>query len=122
MKLSELMAKMEKWKQIHENDDPDVVVGLRNPSMGGKATTIVTGAWAGGDWNDGKYFLETDKPVCVATEHVSTDDLEKKAESVAHHTHEALGFEYAKRRRDAWKDGFIEGAKYGSSMLIEKNK
>jgi hypothetical protein len=117
MKLSELLAKLEQVKRFHPHDDPEVVVKLSNPSMGGSA---VANVYLGGDWNKGRLMFHTEDTICRAV-HTSLEQLEERAQSFATNTHEKLGFEYARKRRDAWIDGFIEGHKVGVNALADAN-
>ena len=117
MKLSEFIAALQQRQKMHPRDDPTVVVKLSNPSIGGSAVAQV---YAGFDWDNGRFFIRTEDNVVRGTA-VTTEGINACAIDHANHGHEALGFEYPRRRRDAWIDGFVEGAKWGMTKLLETN-
>lgn len=117
MKLTELLELGERFRKLHPNEDPDVVVRTMNPSVGGVAVVQV---YPGGDWDKGRFFLGIDDPVCRVAK-VTQDQIRARAEEWASNTHERLGFEFPHRRRDCWLAGFIEGAGWGITKLAEAN-
>jgi hypothetical protein len=72
MKVSELKKVLEHSRLSRNPDredyDEEVVVVLKEPSIGWRATTKVTSAYYGFDWDKGKLLLVTEDPLVVLKE------------------------------------------------------
>jgi hypothetical protein len=64
MKKKDLIAALERF-----NDGDEVVIPLTQPSVGGRACASVNMCSGGIDWDNGKLFIHTEKPV-VTQEHL----------------------------------------------------
>jgi hypothetical protein len=64
MKKSKLIQDMQ-----HMSDDDEIVVTLKQPSVGGHASVAVSSVGHGFDWDAGKILLYTENPV-VTQEHL----------------------------------------------------
>ena len=69
MKLSEFKAKIDLYAEgIQPHNDPEVVVDYKPPytTVGGLPCTVVTGVSKGFDWDNGKFFICTEKRLTLA--------------------------------------------------------
>lgn len=68
MKLSEFKEKINLYaNHIEDYDDPEVVVEYKPPftTVGGLPCVSVNRVWKGFDWDDGKFFIVTEKPLTL---------------------------------------------------------
>ena len=68
MKLSEFKQKIDLYAdRIKEYDDPEVVVEYKPPftTVGGAPCVSVTRVSKGFDWDNGKFFVVTEKPLTL---------------------------------------------------------
>lgn len=68
MKLSEFKAKIDLYAdRIKEYDDPEVVVEYKPPftTVGGAPCVSVVRVSKGFDWDNGKFFVVTEKPLTL---------------------------------------------------------
>jgi len=69
MKLSEFKQKIDLYAEsIKPHNDPEVVVDYKPPftTVGGLPCTSVTGVFKGFDWDNGKFFICTEKRLTLA--------------------------------------------------------
>ncbi len=111
------MTVLELWDCLQQgavnDENPEVVVLTRNPSVGPRACARVTGANFGFDWDKGRLLLRTDPPV-VAFRHAeagkSVRDIGRARLEVLKAAYAKVSIKYIpKSREDEWVDGFKEG-------------
>lgn len=85
MKLSELHARIERTLQVQpRNADLEVVVVRRDPSMGAKASSKITNAGAGFDWDHGKFELFPEGGVYARNDEDEIKALRKQLDELAY--------------------------------------
>ena len=68
MKLSEFKQKIDLYADRGKDyDDPEVVVEYKPPftTVGGAPCVTVTGVMKGFDWDNGRFFIVTEKPLTL---------------------------------------------------------
>lgn len=85
MKLSELRDRIERTLQVQpRNADLEVVVVRRDPSMGAKASSKITNAGAGFDWDHGKFELFPEGGVYARNDEDEIKALRKQLDELAY--------------------------------------
>lgn len=120
MKLSELKECVDRafarWQV--QDDDPEVVIRIDNPSVGGCAKTAVTFAGIGNDWDKGCFILSTKDGIVRYKKYDPTSqdkmnfrrNLAEKRLASLKRSYEKLGQKYiAKAREQEWIEGYMEG-------------